>query len=182
MSSNHEEFLELYEAVHTAFSRFCHARAYGIMEPEDLMAETVLKALEKFDTLRNKEAFLSFLFSIASNTVNKKYRRAKFRGNYNEEQALSLPENGLDAETRMDIKELYQALETLAPLQKEAIILFEISGFSIKEIAGIQESGESAVKQRLRRGREKLGNWFKSDQLRTESIETPSRVLLSVFL
>ena len=40
--------------------------------------------------------------------------------------------------------------------QKEAVILFEISGFSIKEICEIQQAGESAVKQRLKRGRQKL--------------------------
>jgi RNA polymerase sigma-70 factor (ECF subfamily) len=40
--------------------------------------------------------------------------------------------------------------------QREAIILFEIAGFSIKEIVVIQNASESAVKQRLKRGREKL--------------------------
>ena len=36
------------------------------------------------------------------------------------------------------------------------LILFEISGFSIKEVAGLQAASISAVKQRLKRGREKL--------------------------
>jgi RNA polymerase sigma-70 factor (ECF subfamily) len=38
----------------------------------------------------------------------------------------------------------------------ECIILFEISGFSIKEIMGIQNSSEAAVKKRLSRGRMQL--------------------------
>ena len=52
--------------------------------------------------------------------------------------------------------QLYKALEKLPELQREALILFEISGFSIKEIAGIQSSSEDAVKQRLSRGRKEL--------------------------
>jgi len=51
---------------------------------------------------------------------------------------------------------LHQALSKLPEVQKEAIILYEISGFSIKEIATIQDASEPAVKQRLKRGREKL--------------------------
>ena len=51
---------------------------------------------------------------------------------------------------------LYAALDKLPAAQKEAVILFEISGFSIKEIAEIQGSTESGVKSRLKRGREAL--------------------------
>ena len=39
---------------------------------------------------------------------------------------------------------------------KESIVLFEITGFSIKEIVKIQDNSVSSVKQRLRRGRERL--------------------------
>jgi len=40
--------------------------------------------------------------------------------------------------------------------QRESIVLFEITGFSIKEIVEIQDDSVSSVKQRLRRGRERL--------------------------
>lgn len=65
MEYSKEAFLKLYEPVHESFARFCQARAYGVMEPEDLISETVLKALENFTSLRNPEAFLSYLFTIA---------------------------------------------------------------------------------------------------------------------
>ncbi|MFO0496195.1 MAG: RNA polymerase sigma factor [Flavobacteriia bacterium] len=44
----------------------------------------------------------------------------------------------------------------LPVVQKESLILFEIAGFNIREIAEIQQASESAVKQRLKRGRQKL--------------------------
>ena len=40
--------------------------------------------------------------------------------------------------------------------QKESIVLFEITGFSNEEIVEIQDDSVSSVKQRLRRGRERL--------------------------
>lgn len=182
MKNKQEEFLVLYESIHESFVRFCHARAYGVMEPEDLIAESVLKALESFGKLRSKDAFLSFMFTIAKNIVNGKNRRAKFTGSYNEKDAHTIPDEGIDAETKHDVAVLYEALKQLPNKQKEAIILFEISGFSIKEIAEIQNSGESAVKQRLKRGRENLAQQLKSDQLKQESIDKPSSMLLSMFL
>jgi len=182
MNNYQKEFLDLYEPHHEAFVRFCHAKAYGLIEAEDLISESVLVALEKFDSLKNKEAFLSFLFSVATNIIRRKNRRLKFSGKYHESDAFTIKDEGIDAETRIDIAVLYDALNLLSETQKEALILFEISGFSIKEVAEIQSSKESAVKQRLKRGRENLATIFKSDKLKNESIDKRSNVLMSVFL
>lgn len=181
MTAQQEEFLSLYESIHESFARFCQARAYGLMEPEDLISESVLKALENFNQLKEKKAFLSFMFTIARNIVNNKLRRQKFLGKYNEQHVYSIPDEGMNPETKHDVEILYQMLNELPDKQKEAIILFEISGFSIKEVADIQSAKESAVKQRLKRGRENLANKFKSDQLKYESVDTRSSVLMSMF-
>ena len=182
MNDYQKQFLKLYEPVHESFARFCHANAYGLMEAEDLISESILVALERFDTLLNKEAFLSFLFSTASNICKNKNRRLKFRGKYNEQHLHLIQDDGIDPEVRLDITVLYDAMNQLSHLQKEAIVLFEISGFSIKEIAVIQSSKQAAVKQRLKRGRDKLAELFKSDQLRGESLQKRSTVLMSIFL
>ncbi|MCB0803799.1 MAG: RNA polymerase sigma factor [Flavobacteriales bacterium] len=182
MEKNQSTFLALYNPVHESFARFCHARAYGLINAEDLMSETITCALENFHGLKNEKAFLSFLFSIASNIVNKMNRRLKFKADYDEVKFLEIKDQGIDIETRMDIELLYQALNILPVKQKEALILFEISGFSIQEIAEIQKAGVSSVKQRLKRGRAKLAEIFNSEALKIEPIETKSNVLFTVFL
>ena len=182
MNDYQQQFLDLYEPVHESFARFCHARAYGLMEPEDLISESVLCALEKFGTLKNNEAFLSFIFSIATNILHKKNRRLKFRADFHESEAFVIKDEGIDAATRLDVAILYDALNELPKAQKEAVILFEISGFSIKEVAEIQKIKLSAAKQRLKRGREGLAAIFKSDQLKNESLDKKSSVLISIFL
>ena len=182
MNDYQQQFLDLYEPVHESLARFCHARAYGLMEPEDLISESVLCALEKFGTLKNNEAFLSFIFSIATNILHKKNRRLKFRADFHESEAFVIKDEGIDAATRLDVAILYDALNELPKAQKEAVILFEISGFSIKEVAEIQKIKLSAAKQRLKRGREALAAIFKSDQLKNESLDKKSSVLISIFL
>jgi RNA polymerase sigma-70 factor (ECF subfamily) len=54
------------------------------------------------------------------------------------------------------VRLLYEALQKLPEEQREAIILFEISGFSLKEVQQIQGAGLSAVKSRIVRGKKKL--------------------------
>jgi RNA polymerase sigma-70 factor (ECF subfamily) len=182
MNDYQTKFLILYEPVHESFARFCHAKAYGLMEAEDLISETVLIALEKFDKIKNDEAFLSFLFSVATNILRSKNRRLKFKAEYNESKAFVIKEEGIDAETRLDVTILYKALNELPKAQKEALILFEISGFSLKEVAEIQHSKSSAVKQRLKRGRVALATILKSDQLKNEPENKRSQLLLTIFL
>ncbi len=182
MKVDQNSFLELYKPVHDAFARFCHAKAYGLVEPEDLISESITCALERFHTLKNEKAFLSFLFSIASNLVHKQNRRLKFRAGEQHLDDLEKASTQLGGDDLMDVKLLYEALAQLPEKVEEALILFEISGFSIKEVAKIQKAGESAVKQRLKRGRMKLAELLGADELKQESTSKRSPYLMSVFL
>ena len=151
-----QRFMSLYTPVHERFVRFCYAHAYGDYDPNDLINETVLKAYENFHKLKDDGAFLHFLFGISKNVLRNSHRRSKFKGAYEEQQFSQVPDDGPSGEDRVDVGVLYEALGQLPKEQKEALILFEISGFSIKEIMEMQKAGESAVKARLARGRKKL--------------------------
>ena len=146
--------MTLYQPVHERFERFCRARAYGEMDFKDLMQETVMVALERFDGIRDKQAFLSFLFGtsirILSN-ANRKRKEERWSDDYENKQS----ERNAGAH-ELDVQDLYKALSCLSDEQREALIFFEISGFSVREIAGMQDASESAVKQRLVRGRQEL--------------------------
>lgn len=151
-----KEFLNLYEPIHDRFERFCRARVYGDMDYRDLMNETLLRAYQKFDELRAKEAFLSFLFSISVRILaNNKRKRKENTDEFERKAMLAVSENSR-TDQNADVYFLHKALAQLPDEQRECIILFEISGFSIKEIVEIQNTTESAVKQRLRRGRIRL--------------------------
>lgn len=154
----HEEFLKLYQPIHTQFVRYCSNHAYGIMDTQDLVQEAVLATLQRFDSIREKEKLLGYLIATANNIIRNHLRRKKFSGQFNEKDFRKLESKNIDAETAMDIHHLHMALNQLPVKDKEAILLFEISGFSIEEIAVMQESSPGATKTRLSRAREKLRN------------------------
>lgn len=154
MNNKQNEFLELFEPCRKNLSRFCNAIAGTREDAKDLASETIAEAYNRFDKLRDKKAFVSFLFSIASRINRRtKHKMSRFTG-IAEGQDWKVSETSAD--TKLDIKILYEALAKLPLKQKESIILFEISGFSIEEIKDIQGGTLSGVKSRLKRGREKL--------------------------
>lgn len=142
-----------YEPVHARFERFCKARVYGEMDFKDLMHDTLVVAYEKFDKVQHADAFLYYLFGIAirllSNARKKKRALLTKDGNLvaNELIVYNLSEQQFEHEV------LYAALAQLPEIQKESLVLYELSGFSVKEIAQIHGCTEDAVKQRLSRGR-----------------------------
>lgn len=149
-------FMELYEPIHDRFVRFCQVRLHNSEEVHDLVNETLLRAYENFEKLRNKDAFLYYLFGIATRILNSQYRKKKFWGAYDATKNAQIADPCWDPSQKADVHLLYKALDELPSRQREALILFEISGFSIKEIQQIQDSKASAVKARLVRGRKKL--------------------------
>lgn len=154
--ATHEEFLRLYKPLHQQFVRYCSNHAYGLMETEDLVQETILSTLQRFDSIREKEKLIGYMITAANNIVRNHLRRKKFKGDFNEKAFRRLEAGGTDAETALDIHHLHVALQQLPVKDKEAILLFEINGFSIEEIAAIQGATAGATKTRLSRAREKL--------------------------
>jgi RNA polymerase sigma factor (sigma-70 family) len=53
-----------------------------------------------------------------------------------------------------------EALATLPPEQRESIVLFEVEGWKVDEIAALLGISASAVKSRLSRGRERLRAFY----------------------
>src|SRR5438105_9532823 len=79
-------------------------------------------------------------------------------------------------EERRRAERAARALAGLDPEQREAVVLHEIEGFSVEEIAEMQGVTSSAVKSRLARGREKLRRFYLRTGTVTEAprIETPT--------
>lgn len=148
--------MELYEPVHVRFEKFCKARAYGNFNFKDLMHDALVVAYERFDSLKNEGAFLHFLFGIAIRLLANENRKISSERLSDHMQAYNYSVDSDRTDKLLEINLLYEAISLLPDLQKESIILFEISGFSIREVAQLQQSSEDAVKQRLVRGRKKL--------------------------
>ena len=64
-----DQFIRLYETVYKDLYRLAYYYMGNPQEAEDAVAESVLKAYEKFGTLRNKEAFKKWIFKILVNQM-----------------------------------------------------------------------------------------------------------------
>ncbi len=150
------EFMKLYAPVQRQLSAYCRVITRSEEEALDLVQETLTKAFESFDTLREPSAFQFFLIGIARNCYRKQQRRSKFFGKPTEVKAVNVEVAPDSVEMQHDIQLIRECISRLNAEQREVILLFHILGFSIKEIAVNLNITEAAVKNRLARGREKL--------------------------
>lgn len=162
-NSVQSDFLKWYQPIHEPFARYCSSRAYGLIESEDLVQEAVLAALEGFTRLKQKEKLLSFMIGVVNNILRNKNRRKKFQADWDEKVLHKLESQAPSPEIALDIHYLLKALEQLPAKQKEAILLFEVSGFSMLEISEIQQSSLPATKTRISRGRQALKKLLSED-------------------
>lgn len=150
--------MALYHPVHLRLNRYANALTRHHEDAKDLVSETILIAYERFASLKSKDSFVYFLFGIASRVYNQKQRHNKWWGIFNSEEAENSHTSTYRPDEDTDVSLLYDALRKLDFKYSEALVMFEISGLSIKEIAEIKGVTESAVKSWLSRGREKLTN------------------------
>jgi RNA polymerase sigma-70 factor, ECF subfamily len=156
MTNQQTEFMALYEPLHQRLSNYCRSMAHNRDDAGDLLNVTLLAAYEQFGQLENPDRFAGYLFTIASNLFKKQLRRKKFRGKYDEKEALMMKDLSIDTETRAELSIVMQKMELLPNLQREALILFHISDLPLEEIRNIQGGSLSAVKQRIKCSRERL--------------------------
>lgn len=139
------------------------------MDPGDLMHESILIAFEKLDNLRSEEAFLSFLCGISLRVLSNDHRRKRPETGHNLEALALVSDLRTEQETEKHL--LYEAMKQLPEAQREALILYEITGFPVREVAEIQGCTEDAVKQRLKRGRDALKELL-STQIPTQNAKS----------
>lgn len=168
--SKQERFMQLYEPIHERFERYCKTRAYGEFYFKDIMHDTLIIAYEKFDEIKSKDAFLHYLFGTAVRVLSnqRKKKKLEYVEKFTNEQE-NISDLSKSIEQQLEIKNLYVQLEKLDDVTRECLILFEISGFSIKEIMTIQNLSESAVKQRLFRGRKQLIELFQTTKIKMQA-------------
>jgi RNA polymerase sigma-70 factor, ECF subfamily len=150
--------MRLYRPVQARLSLYVHAMVSEREEAREILSETCLTAYERFETVKDPESFIYFLFTIAK----RKYKRGVWRRKIFRAYDASLHEpvdhGNPSPETQTDLRLLHDALAKLPSKQREAVTLFELSDLPLEEIAKIQNSKLSAVKQRVRRGRFKLAD------------------------
>ena len=156
VTSKQEEFMSLYNQSHARLSRYVQSVVYNRTDVKDILSETVLRVYERFDKIEKKESFIYYLFKTASRLITDLHKKQNRFVEYEEDIILEIPAEIIDTAQALEVKDLYRALSRLPLIVREAIVLYEIEGFSQDEICEIQGGSLSGVKSRISRGRETL--------------------------
>jgi RNA polymerase sigma factor (sigma-70 family) len=174
--ADRELFIELFEPIQHAVTQYVRVMVGNYEDSRDIVADTVLAALERMEEVTNPESFKFFMFAIARRTYWRSVlRRRLFIPLEKKHENLSLDGEAI-ALVSLDVNLLMDAIHELPAKQREAISLFEFGGFSIEEIRNIQGGSLSGVKTRLSRAREKLKSALsepKASQIISADFEKP---------
>lgn len=128
---------------------------YNDADCADAIQETIVKAFTKIKTLKSDDYAKTWLIRIL---INECYAIMRKEKNIVSLEAYAMKEKhsdmgAMDVEQKVD---LYNAIGHLSEKSRLAIVLYYIEGYSVKEIAKMFETSESAIKNRLARAREKM--------------------------
>jgi len=152
----HDRFLELYKPISQRLSNYCRHITGSPADAEDLLHDTILVTFEKLGQLKSDAAFPAFMYATAYNIYSKQLRRRKFKGRYSETAAAFLKETNASAELLTDLTLIFEKMKLLPKVQHEALLLFYVADLPLNEIKDIQQTSLSAVKLRLRYGKQRL--------------------------
>src|SRR6202007_874086 len=115
---------------------------------DDLVQETLLRALANIDSFQPGSNLPAWLFTILRNLFRSEYRKRRREvedtdGSY-AETLKSHPEQ----HSRVEFEEFRVALAKLPPDQREALLLVGATGFSYEEAAAICECAVGTIKSR----------------------------------
>ena len=149
MDIGKEAFCDYIEQYQRRMFRVARGILYHDEDAEDAVGESILKAYEKRNQLKNPDKFRPWIMKIV---VHESYRIARKRGrtDYLEDSP------GTEIPTEDSHYELWDLVNTLDEEFRVVTILFYYEDLSLKEIGMILDIPVGTVKSRLTRARAKL--------------------------
>lgn len=160
-------FSPLYDRYFEAIFNFIYRRTENEETCADLTSQTFLKALQNLKGYEFRGVpFSAWLFRIASNEVNKYYRKSKRKIIFSleEERFREIIDDSELEYDEDDISEMTKLLNELPTDQLLALELRFYEGKNFREIAFILDISESAAKMRVYRILEKMRIQLESEK------------------
>src|SRR5262245_31197294 len=158
LKDGRERFLALVAEVRPELHRYCARMTGSIADGEDVVQETLAKAYYALSELTEMPPLRPWLFRIAHRRAIdylRRYDRRMGRPLDGEEVA-----GGLDPEDALAREEAVRAAVSrfvaLPAAQRSCVILKDVLGHSLDEIAALTDLTVPAVKAALHRGRTRL--------------------------
>jgi len=154
-------FQILYERYRDPIFRFAYRMLGSVEAAEDVVHDCFLGLIKepgRFDS--SKASLRTYLYAAARNQAAKRYLNSSRESGI--EELPREPQVAAHLEPIRQVLdnelagEVQRAIESLPPLQREALVLFEYEDLSLAEIGAIVGADSNTVKARLFRARDKL--------------------------
>ena len=146
---------------------------------DDLVQETLLRALANIDSFQPGTNMSAWLFTILRNHFRSEYRKRRREvedgdGSYAETLKSHPEQYG-----RVEFEEFRTALAKLPSDQREALVLVGASGFSYEEAAQICECAVGTIKSRVNRARTRLSELMAVENVDDFGPDRTTRAILA---
>ncbi len=146
-----QEFETAYDAYSPLVFRVALSHMQNREDAEDLLHDVFIKFMEKMPRLNSEEHRRAWLVRVTVNACRDALRKRSYRDH------LSLDEVAEHASAEQtEMPDVFYALETLPSQDRTIILLHDLEGYALKEIAFMLGITLSAAKMRLSRARERL--------------------------
>ena len=158
MTDPKAEFERLLAELRPRLHRYCARMTGSVIDGEDVLQETLVKAIEAFPHTGPLANVEGWLFRIAHNAaLDFLRRRARREGVQDGDEALeTIADPDSEIERRQAAAASLRTLMRLPVAQRSSVILMDVLGHSLEEISEVLESTVPAVKANLHRGRQRL--------------------------
>ena len=166
---------ELVEVTHREVYTLC---LRILRDPDDAAEATqdaYLKAWRALGGFRGDAMFTTWLYRVAANTAISKHRTRTRRRTHETGigdevlgQIASSSSTEASATSKIEVAALERALARLPEHYRSAVVLRDVYGLSIEEIAGQLKISQTAAKVRIHRARKKLKEMLYPDSPREE--------------
>lgn len=164
----------LFGILYDRFDKLVYNKCRGFSrsddEAEDLTQDIFLKLFVKLSSFKGRSKFSTWLYAFTYNhCVNYVNRSTAKKIEKQSVDADNLKDDYYDADDNDDsirnlkVEKLKDALEKISPEEKMILLLKYQDSLSIKDLTGVFDIGESAVKMRLKRAKEKLVNIYNNE-------------------
>jgi RNA polymerase sigma-70 factor (ECF subfamily) len=146
---------------------------------DDLVQETLLRALANIESFQSGTNMSAWLFTILRNHFRSEYRKRRREvedadGHYAERLKAQPDQLG-----QVEFREFREALAQLPPDQREALVLVGASGFSYEEAAKICGCAVGTIKSRVNRARARLTKLMEIENIEDIGPDQQTRAVLS---
>jgi RNA polymerase sigma-70 factor (ECF subfamily) len=164
--------------------RYCARMTGSVIDGEDVVQEALVKAIEAFPQAGSIARPEGWLFRIAHNAaLDYLRRRARLDAARSDEDPDMIVDRATVTEDRELATTSLRTFMRLPVAQRSSVVLMDVLGYSLDEIAGILDNSIPAIKAALHRGRAQLREIAQEpDDLPLPVLAESDRLLLAAYV